>query len=367
MDNNQEKLAVNLDKAEFIISLASQKNGFRSIMLLLREIEDQFITRQKQNKTFYKVSQIIEHGYSKKTHSDKQLIKRIQHELQQQEKDTEHLSQKRTALKQELDAFEAELSGIREYAEQRRNKKSKRERQYHQLYHVPILASQFKKKYVRARDKNSDAEEQVSHMRSKVDACQQEISHISKTITDIQKHREQSVQRCKNIESQLKKDQELVFQLQEGRKFLAGFDQYQFITAQKATTQFIEAVQASYSNNQAHKIRDPNQNFVKFFKLALFEYGEAEKFADHRWGRIKVPFSCMKCQVTQVGWPKLDKIKTNEFICDTCFQEHHASMVFEKKMTGIKDQLLFDTKKPGIKKMVKKMLKVNSSQMMIAQ
>lgn len=393
----QENLPVNLEKAEFIISLASQKtNGFKSMMFLLREIEDQLLARQKFNKTFSKVAHIIAHGYNKKIQTDQQLIKRIQYDIQKAENEMDRLATKRRSLKQTLDTLETELASIRDYAEQRRDKKSKRERQYHQLYHVPILATQFKKKYVRARDKNSDAEEQVSTMRSKVDACQQEIAQISKTMTDIQKHREHSlIKQCKDLESQVKSDKELVFQLQEGIKFINGLDQYQLVTAQQATTQFIESIQSSYlAKNGTIGRLDNDTHFVKVFKLALFEYGEAEKFADNRWGHIQVPYTCTHCKVAQVGWPKLDKVRTNDFICESCYQEHHTAMVIEKRMSAVKDrsqQLLSlpggsmlsfsssstvqsDTqKKPGFKKMVKKMIKGNkqphlqSGQVMMAQ
>lgn len=325
-----ETLAVNLDKAEFIISLSSKKNSSKAVLTLLSELQDQYAARQKQNRAFYQVSQVILGLYEKKIYASKQLSHRIQIDLHQHELDMNHMTHRRSSLKQDLDEFEAELSETREYAEQRRNKKSKREKQYHQLYHVPLVATQYKKKYVRARDKNSAAENQVSSVREKVEQCSQEITNLSKSVVELQNTRESLVLQSKEINTQLEIDHELVFQVQEANKFLSSFDKHQLATAQLVTTQFMEAVQRNNITEQ----------LVKTFKMALYEYGEAEQVADQRWGSssLQAEFQCSKCKVVQMGWPKPDKVRTNEVLCDHCYQEHHTSMVFEKKMTGIKDR-----------------------------
>ncbi|KAG1100247.1 hypothetical protein G6F42_017700 [Rhizopus arrhizus] len=167
---------VNLEQAEFIISLSNKKNGaFKSMMHLLRQIESQIEARRKQNAQFYQVVRVVDERYRRKIYANQQLIQRIHSEITYIVHDMDQLICRRTSLKEELDAHEQELNEIRDYAEQRRNKKSKRERQYHQLYHVPLVAAQYKKKYMRARDKNSDAEEKVSEIRAVVDSCQRAI------------------------------------------------------------------------------------------------------------------------------------------------------------------------------------------------
>ncbi|KAL9538209.1 hypothetical protein MBANPS3_011104 [Mucor bainieri] len=312
---------VNLEQAEFILSLSNRKNGaFKSMMHLLRQIESQVEARRKQNTQFYQ-----------RIHSE---VTYIVHDMDQ-------LTCRRTALKEELDAHEQELTEIRDYAEQRRNKKSKRERQYHQLYHVPLVAAQYKKKYMRARDKNSDAEEKVSEIRAVVDSCQRAIGEISKSLGDCQRKKEQLILNQQDVEHQTTETQELMTSLQEGCKFWQGFDQHQSITAQKAVTHFIESLQRNSTSNTAlRQCVDPNNDIVKLFKMALYEYGEAERYADQRWGRLHVEFDCAKCQVSQVGWPKPDKVRPNNLLCAACYQEYRTSMILEKKMTGVSQQLL---------------------------
>lgn len=325
---------VNLDKAEFIVSLGTRKNGaFKSMMYVLREVEDQIYQRHKKNKSFYQVVSNIETRYKKEIYACRQRIDHIHSELHYISQDIRHLTHKRSSLKEELDVHEEELNGIRDYAEQRRNKKSKRERQYHQLYNIPIVNNQFKKKYVRARDKNSDAEEKVSEVRATVDACQRAIGEMSKSIVDCQKKQEQLLKEQEEAEQEKKEGEELIFHLQEGVKFWQGFDQYQADTASKATTTFIETIQKHAKNNNSfHKLMDPNNDVVKLLKMALYEYGEAEKYAHARWGRLQVNYDCAKCKVSQYGWPMPDKVRTLDLLCESCYKENRRAMIWEKKM-----------------------------------
>ncbi|KAG2211061.1 hypothetical protein INT46_008187 [Mucor plumbeus] len=333
---------VNLEQAEFIISLSSKKNGaFKSMMHLLRQMESQIETRRKQNNHFYQVVHAVDERYRRKIHTNQQLAQRIHSEITYIVHDMDQLTCRRASLKEELDAHEQDLNDIRDYAELRRNKKSKRERQYHQLYHVPLVAAQYKKKYVRARDKNSDAEEKVSEIRAVVDSCQRAISELSKSLGDCQRKREQLTLNQQDVQKQSKETQELMITLQDGCKFWQGFDQHQSITAQKAITHFIEYLQRNSTNNNAlRQSMDPNNDIVKLFKMALYGYGEAEKYADKRWSNLNIEFDCAKCQVSQIGWPKPDKVRPSNLLCAACYQEHRTSMIWEKKMTGVSQQLL---------------------------
>lgn len=325
---------VNIDKAEYVISLALKKNGaFKSMIQVLREIEDQIETRQKKNKIFYQVVQVVEGRYKRRIQSNKQEIENIKSDIDYTEQDGNHLTIQRTDLKQQLDAYEDELNDIRDYAEQRRNKKSKRERQYHQLYNIPIVAAQYKKKYVRARDKNSDAEEKVSEVRAMVDSCQRAIGELSKSISDSLKRREDLVTQLQELGTQTTKTEDLLFNLHEGCKFWSGVDQYQSDTAVKATTTFIETIQKHAKNhNTFHKIMDPNHDFVKIFKMALYEFGQAEQYAESRWGQLQVEFDCAKCKTGYLGWPTPDKVRIHDLLCEACYKEARTAMIWEKKM-----------------------------------
>ncbi|KAI8645501.1 hypothetical protein BD408DRAFT_411539 [Parasitella parasitica] len=253
----------------------------------------------------------------------------------------DQLACRRTSLKEELETHEEKLAEVRDYAEQRRNKKSKRESQYHQLYHIPLIAAQYKKKYVRARDKNSDAEERVSEIRAVVDSSQRAVSELSKSIGDCQKKKDQLTLNKQDVENQTKEIQELMASLHDGYKFWQSFDQHQSVTALKAVGHFIESLQKNSANGSALRgSMDPNNDIVKLFKLALYEYGEAEKYADGRWADLNVEFDCAKCRVTQVGWPKPDKVRPNDLLCSTCYQEFRTTMIWEKKISGVSQQLL---------------------------
>jgi hypothetical protein len=334
----QELTPADIDKAEYIISLSSKKNSaFKSMMYLLRELEEQFKSRQKQNRIFYQVVSVVTERYKKQIYANQQLTQRIKLDLQDIEHDIHQLGNRSTTLKQELQDHEDELNEIREYAEQRRNKKSKRERQYHQLYHVPIVANQFKKKYVRARDKNLDAEEKVSEVRAIVDNCQRAIADVARSIGDCHKTREQLSLQKQDLEKQIKNTEDLVCNLQEGHKFWSSFDQYQANTASRATITFIETIQ-KHANAINSKLMDPNNDFVKIFRLALYEYGQAEKYAQGRWGQIQVEFDCAKCHQLHQGWPKPDKVRTQDLLCEACYQENRTNMIWEKKISGVKDR-----------------------------
>ncbi|KAI7902427.1 uncharacterized protein BX663DRAFT_511018 [Cokeromyces recurvatus] len=333
-----EMTPINLDKAEFIISIPSTKsNGaFKFMMLLLREIEDQLEARQKKNKIFYQVVHAIEYKYRKKIMDNQQHIQQIQCDLNYIIKDNDAIASRRICVQQELEELEEELNEMREYAEQRRNKKSKRERQYHQLYHVPLIAAQYKKKYVRARDKNLDAEEKLSEIRTCVDASQGALNELARALAENQSKSQELMSQQQSLEKETKDTEELVFKLHEACKFWQSFDENQALSVQKATTQFIETIQKYV--NALQKVMNPNQDFIKFFKLALLEYGEAERYAVQRWGQLQVEYECAKCHNLYSGWPKPDKVRTSDLLCDSCYQEHRTSMIWEKKITGVKDK-----------------------------
>ncbi|CAO3700727.1 unnamed protein product [Rhizopus stolonifer] len=329
---------VNLDTAELIILLASKKqNAFKSMMSILREIEEQTEIRRKRNMKFYQVSSIVEGIYNKEIYTNRQLSSRATGEIKFLENDVYQLNNQRETLKQELELHEQELNESRQYAEQRRDKKAKREKQYHSFYNVPIVAAQYKKKYVRARDKNSDAEEQMSNIRATVDSAQKAISETLKSITESQKKIESLTLQKNEAEDKSNEVEDMITELRDGQRFWSSFDKNQLPTAIKATQDFIEAIQKYARKNTGGftQIVHYESDFVKIFRLALSEYAEAENYAESRWDKIQVTFDCAKCNCTQVGWPNLDKVRTTDLLCDTCYKEAHTSMILEKKFNSI--------------------------------
>lgn len=330
---------VNLDIAETVISLASKKqNAFKLMMAVLREVEEQIEIRRKTNMKFYQIASIVEGIYNKEIYSYRQLSSKTNGEIKFLENDIYQLNHQREMLKEEMNTHEQELNDIRQYAEQRRNKKAKREKQYHDFYHVPIVAAQYKKKYVRARDKNSDAEEQVSKIRCTVDACQKAISETTKLMMESQKKIESLIIQKQEADDKSKQAEDMIAELQDGQKFWSSFDNNQLPIALKATQGFIEAIQRhtrKSGSNTLSQIVHYESEFVKIFRLALNEYGEAEAYAQSRWGSIQVAFNCAKCNICQVGWPNLDKVRTTDLLCDSCYKEARTSMILEKKINSV--------------------------------
>ncbi|KAG1509270.1 hypothetical protein G6F52_011176 [Rhizopus delemar] len=307
------------------------------MMNALHKIKENIENRRKKNLKFYQASTLVEGIYNKEIYSHRQLSSSIHGEIKYIENDIYQLSKQQEILKQELNMHKEEMSIIREYAEYRKNKKTKREKQYHDFYHVPILAAQYKKKYIRALDKNSDAEEQVSKVRSTVDSCQLVIIETAKAINESQKMVESLIIQKQDAENKVKQAEEMINELHEGQKFWSGFDNSQLPTALKATQALIEVIQKherKSNTNIAQAVNNENE-FVKLFKLALYQYAEAENYAESRWGNSQVEFNCAKCKNNQVGWPNLDSIRTSDLLCDSCYKETQTSMVLEKKINGM--------------------------------
>ncbi|KAG1322517.1 hypothetical protein G6F62_010200 [Rhizopus arrhizus] len=306
MIEEQRDYPVNLDTAELVISLASKKhNTFKLMMNALHKIKENIENRRKKNLNFYQTSTLVEGIYNKEIYSHRQLSSSIHGEIKYIENDIYQLSKQQEILKQELNMHKEEMNIIREYAEYRKNKKTKREKQYHDFYHVPILAAQYKKKYIRALDKNSDAEEQVTKVRSTVDSCQLVIIETAKAINESQKMVESLIIQKQDAENKVKQAEEMINELHEGQKFWSGFDNSQLPTALKATQALIEVIQRheKKSNTNITQAVNNENEFVKSFKLALYQYAEAENYAESRWGNSQVEFSCARCKTNQKPKP----------------------------------------------------------------
>ncbi|KAI8981113.1 hypothetical protein BDB01DRAFT_701718, partial [Pilobolus umbonatus] len=185
---------------------------------------------------------------------------------------------------------------IRDYAEQRRDKKSKREKQYHQLYHVPIVATQLKKKYVRARDKNLDAEEKVSEARATVDSLQKTIGETSKRLGESMNKKDGWKKQYEEMDNELKSWQSVHRRLEDGDKYWSQFNINQLAQAMQSVEVFITTIQKhSKSNQQLKNMMNPNNDFIKIFKMSLLEYGDAEEYAESKWGDLQVEYECANC------------------------------------------------------------------------
>ncbi|ORY90415.1 hypothetical protein BCR43DRAFT_412884, partial [Syncephalastrum racemosum] len=230
--------------------------------------------------------------------------------------DLEHqmarLRQQRSEAEDRLTGFDKQLEQLRAYAAARRDKKSKRERQYNQFYHVPVLAGQYRKKYSRAQAKNAHAEQQVAQLRAEVDAIQNDarssVTRVRQLTDAVEDVRQQQAALAERVD---RGERCLAF-LKQGLEFWATFDR-----------------------NQAGPLLDSldGRQPVLMQKLAA-EYANREAYAAQHWDHVDVEFTCAKCRQTQVGWPTPDKVRTADLLCAECYQQARTSMIVEKKMNA---------------------------------
>jgi hypothetical protein len=342
---SQESYSVDLERAEHILSLGDKKLGgsSKSVLLHLRELVEHVEARQKHNAVYYQTVDVVTKQYTGKIHLQKQAINQMLAEINYIDMDIARLQTQRAALQEELTENEQELNGTRDYAEQRRDKKSKRERQYHKLYHVPLVAAQYKKKYIRARDKNADAEEKVSEVREMVDACQDAIGEVSKTIVESQKKIEALKAESKQLEADIAESDNMMQELEQASNFWNNFDSHHCPKTWDATNKLIELIlQKPKGSGSLAVVLDFHNAWIKEFKMACLDYGEGEIYADKRWAHIAVEFTCSKCQVDQVGWPTPDKVRSYDLLCRQCYVDHRSSMIWEKKVNRFSEKLGFE-------------------------
>ncbi|KAI8881552.1 hypothetical protein K501DRAFT_334637 [Backusella circina FSU 941] len=342
---SQESYSVDLERAEYILSLGDKKLGgsSKSVLLHLRELVEHVEARQKHDAVYYQAVEVVKKQYTGKIHLQKQAINQMLAEINYIDMDVARLQTQRAALEEELAENEQELNGTRDYAEQRRDKKSKRERQYHKLYHVPLVAAQFKKKYIRARDKNADAEEKVSEVREMVDACQEAIAEVAKTMVESHKKVETLKADSQNLEVQISESENLMQELEQATHFWKNFDNHHCPKTLDSANTLIELIlQKPKGSGSLAVVLDFHNTWIKEFKMACLDYGEGEIYAEKRWGQIAVEFTCSKCQVSQVGWPTPDKVRSYDLLCRQCYVDHRSSMIWEKKVNRFSEKLGFE-------------------------
>ncbi|KAI8991453.1 hypothetical protein BDF20DRAFT_844741 [Mycotypha africana] len=307
-------------------------NPSKYVIHLLHEIQNQCGIRRKKNREFFQIAHIVQEKSSKQLHATEQLIRRLEDDKTCLKADIIQLNSRKTSLLSELAKFEDELNQIRIYAEQRRNKKSKRERQYHQFYNVPLISDQYKKKYLRARDKNLDAEERVSELRTTVDSCQMAVNEVAKAISDVQKNQEQITAKQDDLHSENIHTRQLLQDLQEADRFWRDFDEYQISSVEEHTAQLIEIAQRSSLIMSGSNL----SNFLSQYKSILFNYENEEAYGDKHWQNLRIDYECTKCRQMLHDWPRLDKVDKTHFLCNACYQQHRQSMIWERKMKDMK-------------------------------
>ncbi|KAI9280429.1 hypothetical protein BY458DRAFT_423102, partial [Sporodiniella umbellata] len=239
------------------------------------------------------------------------------------EQELASLSEHQTDLKKRQGEIEDKLVLVRQEAERHREKKMRCEQRYARVSYVPILATQSKKKYIKARNKDWQAEQQLSEMRGALDVCRENLRTICKKASRSYSEQDTiSIQRKASVDK-IKSTSEQLNYLKEGSEFWSGFDVYQAQVLSEAAKYLLK--NKRYKSSRKHTV-DVDQVWIKTFKLACIEYGDREIYGDKHWdtNTLKVNFDCFSCKMSLVGWPKVSD--QEELLCEQCFTPTQKQM-----------------------------------------
>ncbi|CAO3625697.1 unnamed protein product [Mucor hiemalis] len=357
-------MTVNIEKAEEIVDLSLVANSKKNVCAqkkLLHQVIEEVQEKRKRIKEFQLTVNIISKQYYRKKQSLEQLIHQLNHRGQSLDEGLAKIESQKKELEIRQVHIEQDLQSMRVTAEKSREKKMRCERQYSSVISVPILSAQSKKKYIKARDEYSEAEQQVSEIRQALDKCRGHLKLISKTVTAQHSEQDQLCnQRRGSVDTIMSSTQQLEY-LTQGRDFWVGFDIYQAKVVLESAIYLVET-EGSPANKKklAEKELDINQVWQKTFKLACFEYGDREVYGDTRWSMtsLEINFDCDMCQTSQMGWPKV--VKESELACELCYStipqqetRKHSITIIEPSLKSLKESKIDLAYSPHQNKMKK--------------
>ncbi|ORZ07579.1 hypothetical protein BCR42DRAFT_425794 [Absidia repens] len=229
---------------------------------------------------------------------------------------------------QQLSHMEKQLHHLRNYAAQRLEKKAMREKQYHEVYHMPVINTQYKKKYMRARDKNDMAEQQLSELHHAMDLVKDRLKHHQQQWTQGLDHQQSLTEQRQKLSSQLDHQQQLMAKLKQAQSFWCQFDTYHIQPCLELLQQW------RYTND--HTGSDEDDQWTRL-RLISVDYEETQLYGQQHWGHASwdVAFECTHCHATCESWPYLDKVRITQLLCASCYQDTRTSMIIEKKLYSI--------------------------------
>ncbi|KAI8070769.1 hypothetical protein BC940DRAFT_345375 [Gongronella butleri] len=329
--------------------------------------------RQKQLRVFFLTVDALQVYYGRVRHSLAQLVSRLEDEMDDQAYQDKVRRRDQRQAEERLTVLEQELQDLRAYAEQRRDKKARRERQYHDMYRLPVISAQYKKKYMRARDKNSQVEQDLSEVHDAIET----LRHLIRESQQDWRHAQQrmdalEVERRSTVD-QLQAQQLLLKQLQQAQGYWCQFDTRHLqpclewlnerlrsssmpvgpkspmaspsvasyaspsrpmASAASFRTFSSPSILSSSSSRSSNDLHDAQWTSLRLMAVA---YEQAEQHGLETWpevihGRDDVQFDCSMCMDTCHGWPCIDKVYTTRLLCHECYQSTRTSMIIEKKV-----------------------------------
>lgn len=313
-------MIVNIEKAEEIVNFGfTSKKSSITQKRLLHQVIQQVEHRRKLIQEYLQTVDIISHQYYRKQQSLEQLIHQLDGREQNLDEGLLKINTQQKELERRQVRIEHDLQAMRQLAERCREKKIRCEQYYHGVASVPILSAQSKKRYIKARDKNAEAEQQLSEVRQALEKCRDHLKLVSKTISA--QYSEQDLlcnQRQSSVDTIMTSKQQLEY-LRQGSEFWSGFDSYQAQVVLESAIYLLDPNQPTSLPKKKDNTLDMDQVWIKTFKLACFEYGDRELYGDMRWNAktLQINFDCDLCQTSQVGWPKV--IREQELACELCY------------------------------------------------
>ncbi|KAJ8651443.1 hypothetical protein O0I10_013008 [Lichtheimia ornata] len=341
-----EPIVINGEKADEVLRYASSNDAVtrRQALHSLRDLQQAVKARQKRIRIFNLTVQALDQQYARWQYSARQQLTHLDTMVADLNHQVAKLRQQRSENEEQLKVFERQLQGIREYAQRRRTKKTKREKQYNHFYFIPVVSKSFQQKYVRAQDKNAAAEQEVVQIRESIEAIQAAVRQAGNLLGRKQQEHDAQMEQRRAVHVQVAAADKCLAYLHEGQHFWNHFDQNQAEVVIEACSQLMQTFRST-SEPQLFRRRsststDPQQrDWRVVFKSACIEYGEREAYGATKWDNVEVEFDCARCQQSLVGWPTPDKVHTADLLCAVCYQDMRTSMIMEKKMNVIGGKL----------------------------
>jgi hypothetical protein len=329
-------MIVNIEKAEEIVNcggITSKKSSITQ-KRLLHQVIQQVEHRRKLIQEYVQTVNIISRQYDRKQQSLEQFIHQLHDREQSLDEGLLKINVQQKELERRQVRIEHDLQTMRQIAEKCREKKLRCEQYYHAVASVPLLSAQSKKRYIKARDKNAEAEQQLSEVRQALDKCKTHLKLVSKTVSA--QYSEQDLlsnQRRGSVDTIITSKQQLDY-LRQGSEFWSGFDSYQAQVVLESAIYLLDPNQPK----QKDSALDMDQVWIKTFKLACFEYGDRELYGDMCWNpkSLQINFNCDLCQTSQVGWPNV--IRDQELACELCYNttlDHDKCPIMTPSMVDI--------------------------------
>jgi hypothetical protein len=315
------------------VRLLNDPSHTRLCIRALRDSQQQIIAKQKQCRIFSLVYDTVKVDNNKILYAQTQLLRRIRTEDMENARRAETLQGSRQQIELELNLLEDNLTSARQHAQQRRDKRNKRESQYNQAYNVPVMSNYWEKKYLRARDKNATAEQAVCDMRDRLEQCREELHTMGRELGKIQTASADLQQQKEEAEATTAQTQALTKKLSQANNYWTQFAQG---TCQELISSIINLIHLLERQRDRQDIQTALYHLINSNNVYLEEC----HYGDTSFGDIELDYVCSRCEVSQHGWPLVDKVRTQDLLCPMCYKETRMSMVVEKKVNALGGKLL---------------------------